>query len=167
MTRRRRAWIAFLILSAGGTAVGAGTYLVNQGATVEQAKTAVSDARAAKRGRYSEEVLVAVPLAQVDAANADIAAIYCDPPPDDGGQEDAYDNCLSAQAGWFAERYCRQDNGNEVARGARWRVTPEDWLRLRDGRDPGISYTVVRTPGTTESVLAARAVPLERCTGEP
>lgn len=165
--RRRLAWIAFLGLALGYPVQQVGTYLVNKGATVQQAKTAVSDARAAKRGRYSEEVLVAVPLGQVTAANADIAKVYCDPPPDDGGSEATYDECLAAQAGWFAERYCRVDNGNEVARGARWRVTPEDWLRLRDNRDPGISYTVVRNPGTTESVLAARATPLERCTGEP
>ena len=167
MTRRRWAWLAFLLLSGGTGTVATGLLLVEDGATVAEATLAVSDARAAKRGRYSEEVLVAVPLAQAAAANADIAAIHCDPPPEDGGTHERYDECIAAQSTWFAERYCRQDNGNEVARGARWRVTPEDWLRLRDGRDPDINYTVVHNPGTTEGVLAARATPLERCTEEP
>lgn len=161
MTRARLIQIATLLFGLGLGIAGVRSELESRGATKAKAADAASATLENRRGRYVERVLIAVPLAQLAAAGADVAPIICGPAPEGGDQ--AYTDCLNANGeATFGERYCRTSDGVEVARGGELAVTPEMRDRFISDRDPGIDYTLVR--GATidkDAELAARG--LMRC----
>lgn len=146
----RLGWAPALVVAA----------LVSRGVDEEVARDLVREVRADHHratvdSTATERILIAVPAAQEAAANADAARLLCGPDVDGG--DPAHDDCIAAESKTFSLRLCRISNGAHVATTSGGiSLTPNQWARVRDERDPAISYTVVRPEQPLADLLAER-----------